>query len=61
MYALSRGADVMYSTLVIAMVLLAEGQTTDGLSDGPLGVQLPRRLTEKVPQESVTSEANNSS
>ena len=27
----------------------------------PLGVQLPRRLTEKVPQESVTSEPNNSS
>jgi hypothetical protein len=28
---------------------------------GPLGVQLPRRLTEKVSQESVTSEPNNSS
>ena len=28
---------------------------------GPLGVQLPRRLTEKVPQESVTSKPNNSS
>ena len=28
---------------------------------GPVGVQLPRRLTEKVSQESVTSEPNNSS
>jgi hypothetical protein len=28
---------------------------------GPLGVQLPRRFTEKVSQESVTSEPNNSS
>jgi hypothetical protein len=28
---------------------------------GPLGIQLPRRLTEKVSQESVTSEPNNSS
>jgi mannosyltransferase OCH1-like enzyme len=27
---------------------------------GPLGIQLPRRLTEKVSQESVTSESNNS-
>ena len=28
---------------------------------GPLGIQLPRRLTEKVSQESITSEPNNSS
>ena len=28
---------------------------------GPLGIQLPRRLTEKVSQESVTSEPNNGS
>jgi hypothetical protein len=30
-------------------------------SGGPLGVQLPRRFTEKVPHESVTSEPSNSS
>jgi len=37
------------------------GRNRSGLSGGPLGVQLPRRLAEKVPQESVTSESNNSS
>jgi hypothetical protein len=36
-------------------------QTEAAYLVGPLGVQLPRRLTEKVSQESVTSEPDNSS
>ena len=31
------------------------------VAEGPLGIQLPRRLTEKVSQELVTSEPNNGS
>ena len=36
-------------------------QTEAAYLAGPLGIQLPRGLTEKVSQESVTSEPNNSS
>ena len=36
-------------------------QTEAAYLVGPLGIQLRRRLTEKVPQESITSEPNNGS
>jgi hypothetical protein len=36
-------------------------QTEAAYLVGPLGIQLRRRLTEKVSQESITSEPNNSS
>jgi hypothetical protein len=42
------------------LALLVQGRRRAHTGE-PLGIQLPRRLTEKVSQESVTSEPNNGS